>query len=86
MPRKSARAARATRPSRNDDCPCGSGRKYKHCCEQKAGRPGTGARILLALVIAVAVFGIVLAFTARTDPASATGRVWSPEHGHYHDR
>lgn len=20
------------RPGRNDRCPCGSGRKYKHCC------------------------------------------------------
>ena len=23
---------RDTTPSRNDPCPCGSGRKYKHCC------------------------------------------------------
>ena len=23
---------RAKRPGRNDPCPCGSGRKYKHCC------------------------------------------------------
>ncbi len=22
--------------SRNDDCPCGSGKKYKHCCENRA--------------------------------------------------
>jgi hypothetical protein len=21
---------------RNDPCPCGSGKKYKHCCERKA--------------------------------------------------
>ncbi|PTB17092.1 hypothetical protein C9I57_30045 [Trinickia symbiotica] len=20
------------RPGRNDPCPCGSGKKYKHCC------------------------------------------------------
>jgi tetratricopeptide (TPR) repeat protein len=25
-------SATATRPGRNDLCPCGSGRKYKHCC------------------------------------------------------
>lgn len=24
------------KPSRNDPCPCGSGKKYKHCCERKA--------------------------------------------------
>jgi hypothetical protein len=29
------------RVSRNDPCPCGSGRKYKHCCG-RAGGPGTG--------------------------------------------
>jgi uncharacterized protein YecA (UPF0149 family) len=23
------------RPGRNDPCPCGSGRKYKKCCEGK---------------------------------------------------
>lgn len=22
-------------PGRNDPCPCGSGRKYKHCCLEK---------------------------------------------------
>jgi SEC-C motif-containing protein len=25
-------AKTATRPGRNDPCPCGSGRKFKHCC------------------------------------------------------
>lgn len=28
---------RVARPGRNEPCPCGSGRKYKHCCG--AGRP-----------------------------------------------
>lgn len=23
------------KPSRNDPCPCGSGKKYKHCCYAK---------------------------------------------------
>jgi uncharacterized protein YecA (UPF0149 family) len=22
------------RPRRNDPCPCGSGKKYKHCCQR----------------------------------------------------
>jgi len=26
------------RPGRNDPCPCGSGRKYKHCCGQEAAQ------------------------------------------------
>lgn len=25
------------RPGRNDDCPCGSGKKYKKCCFPKWG-------------------------------------------------
>jgi len=28
--------------ARNSQCPCGSGRKYKNCCGQRA-RPGAGA-------------------------------------------
>jgi predicted O-linked N-acetylglucosamine transferase (SPINDLY family) len=30
-----------TQPTRNDPCPCGSGKKYKHCCERKS-LPQTG--------------------------------------------
>jgi len=26
----------AKQPSRNDPCPCGSGKKYKQCCARKA--------------------------------------------------
>jgi len=26
----------ADKPQRNDPCPCGSGKKYKKCCGQKA--------------------------------------------------
>jgi SEC-C motif-containing protein len=26
----------AKKPGRNDPCPCGSGKKYKHCCLAKA--------------------------------------------------
>ncbi|MDD2918868.1 tetratricopeptide repeat protein [Rhodoferax sp.] len=36
-----------TKPGRNDPCPCGSGKKYKHCCERNAAAPqtvGTGTR------------------------------------------
>lgn len=44
----------------------------------------TGGRVLLAVVIAVALVGVVLAFTSRTEPGARPGQVWSPEHGHYH--
>jgi hypothetical protein len=72
---------------RNDLCPCGSGRKYKRCCEAKA-RSGRGHRALM-IVLAVVVLGGVAAAVAswNSDAGVATagpGRVWSPEHGHYH--
>ena len=34
-------ASRRDRVGRNDPCPCGSGKKYKHCCMKK-GAAGTG--------------------------------------------
>lgn len=30
-----------TEVGRNDSCPCGSGRKYKHCCQAKEAPEGT---------------------------------------------
>jgi hypothetical protein len=29
--------------SRNDPCPCGSGKKFKHCCNRKSAAHGGGA-------------------------------------------
>jgi uncharacterized protein len=34
------RQAEAPRPGRNAPCPCGSGRKYKHCCGASGGPAG----------------------------------------------
>jgi tetratricopeptide (TPR) repeat protein len=28
-------------PGRNDPCPCGSGKKYKRCCQSRSAAPGT---------------------------------------------
>jgi hypothetical protein len=41
----------------------------------------------MVVVGAIVVGGLAAAFSAWNDdsvPASAPGRVWSPEHGHYH--
>jgi hypothetical protein len=76
--------ARAT-VGRNNACPCGSGRKYKHCCESKKQRMSVTARVALVaaggLLIAGLAFGIA---SYRSDTAAGTTGVWSPEHGHYH--
>jgi hypothetical protein len=68
---------------RNEACPCGSGRKYKKCCETKARRGsnllllGVGGAVLAALIIGL------IQFTGERE-STAPGRVWSAEHGHYH--
>ncbi len=69
-------------PGRNEACPCGSGKKFKQCCALKAGKGPS--KLILALVAAAILVVIVLAISSgRND--SAPGRVWSAEHGHYHD-
>jgi hypothetical protein len=73
------------KPGRNGQCPCGSGRKFKKCCEHKT-RSRTQSRFLI-----IAVGGAVLAAFAagimsfNTDGTRSSTRVWDPAHGHYHD-
>ena len=70
---------------RNDLCPCGSGRKYKKCCEAKERATANGRVMLLVVggaVLAALIVGIV-SFTGER--ASGPTRVWSTEHGHYHN-
>ena len=45
---------------RNDLCPCGSGRKYKKCCEAKDQNGGTRSRMML-LAVGGAVLAAILA-------------------------
>jgi hypothetical protein len=71
---------------RNELCPCGSGKKYKRCCATKA-RSSQSGTVLMVVVGAIVLGGLAAAFSAWNDdsvPASTPGRVWSPEHGHYH--
>ncbi|OFW06056.1 MAG: hypothetical protein A3I61_14305 [Acidobacteria bacterium RIFCSPLOWO2_02_FULL_68_18] len=70
---------------RNDLCPCGSGRKYKKCCESKERRQSNGR--LLMMLVGAAVLGAIIVGIASFTGERATGptRVWSTEHGHYHD-
>jgi SEC-C motif len=91
------------RVGRNESCPCGSGKKFKACCEGKRSRGMSRGLIgLLAAIGVIATVGVVAsirneqkpaplpAATARTpraQPAGAAppGKVWSTEHGHWHD-
>ncbi|MBI3050027.1 MAG: SEC-C domain-containing protein [Acidobacteria bacterium] len=73
------------KPGRNDLCPCGSGRKYKKCCESKERSRASGR--LMMILVGAAVLAAVLVGIASFTGERATGptRVWSTEHGHYHD-
>ena len=71
------------RPGRNESCPCGSGKKFKHCCEAKKSS-AFSSRVILVLIAAVIVAAILAAMSNARSGAGG-GRVWSPEHGHYHD-
>lgn len=68
---------------RNDPCRCGSGKKYKQCCQSKAARLTRGQLAILALVAVILVGGLVLAVATRDHEGQPAG-VWSAEHGHYH--
>jgi len=70
---------------RNDPCPCGSGRKYKRCCEAKERSQSSG-RMMLILVGAAVLAAVLVGIASFSgERASAPTRVWSAEHGHYHD-
>lgn len=72
--------------SRNAPCPCGSGLKYKACCARK-GREARSTWILALVVLALLGGGLLLgvALFGPGDEGAPAGRVWSAEHGHYHD-
>jgi hypothetical protein len=73
-------------PGRNDACPCGSGKKYKKCCElkQQNNRGNKLLLIVVGLLMAAGVAAGITAFTSERGHAGQTQGVWSPEHGHYH--
>lgn len=79
--------ARVSRVGRNQLCPCGSGRKYKQCCERKAGRLSPVAWLAIAGVAAVVLAALVFGFSSANRVASGIcppGQVWSIDHGHCH--
>jgi hypothetical protein len=73
------------RVGRNDLCRCGSGRKFKKCCESKT--PSARQSRVLMVVVGLFVVGAIAAGVAsfRADGGGGSVRVWDPAHGHYHD-
>lgn len=94
---------------RNELCPCGSGKKYKHCCEGKR-RVSKGMIALLLGIVALAALGVYATISGRRESTTTSrvssgapaanpmnpgapqppgpvppGKVWSKDHGHWHD-
>ncbi|HYK05377.1 MAG TPA: SEC-C metal-binding domain-containing protein [Thermoanaerobaculia bacterium] len=82
---------------RNDACPCGSGKKFKNCCIGEAKRRSSrGLMFLIAAIALIAAAGVVPQMLEGDQPkrtpvpaasrsAGGAGKVWSPEHNHWHD-
>ena len=74
---------RAAKVGRNDSCPCGSGKKYKQCCENKARALSPTAWIAIVGVAFAALVALVLSFTTATSPGDSRcppGQVWNLGH------
>ena len=111
----------SAKPGRNEPCPCGSGKKFKNCCESGGGGLGRGRlnQLLLAVLLLVGLAAVTTAYVSVSgenvseqenqtsyisgqpeaiDSAAVVptltppppgpipeGKVWSAEHGHWHD-
>jgi hypothetical protein len=80
-----------TTPRRNDPCPCGSGKKFKQCCDGKESKKAAArSKVIAAVVGSLIVLGAVsfvrsIATSNPNDRLTARpGQVWSEEHGHFH--
>jgi len=70
---------------RNEKCHCGSGRKFKKCHGLKTAEQRT-ARFLMIVVGGAMAAALVVGMASFRGNSSSSGvRVWSAEHGHYHD-
>ena len=82
--------------SRNEACPCGSGKKFKACCG-KGEKTRTGVmsgRVLAAIVSVVVLGGVAIAINQfrQTDLSldpyaydAKNDRYYDPVHGHMHE-
>ena len=78
--------------NRNDSCPCGSGEKYKNCCEQKRFKSGDKNQLTrwlvsagLGLFLAVFVWGVIEYF-ATEHPEMEAYKCDNPNCGKIHYR
>jgi hypothetical protein len=68
---------------RNDVCPCGSGLKFKQCCERKREQMSRVSLFAIAGVIVAMV--AVLVYNSTAERGVGSRQVWDPTLGHYHN-
>ena len=78
--------------NRNDACPCGSGKKYKNCCEQKRFKSGDENRLIhwlirgaVGLFLVIIVWGLV-EFFATDHPEMEYYKCGNPNCSIWHQR
>ena len=78
--------------NRNEPCTCGSGKKYKNCCEQKRFQSGSENRITRLLItaavgvfLAVFLWGVI-EFFATDHPEMEAYKCDNPACGKIHYR
>lgn len=80
-------ASKAGKPERNDPCHCGSGKKYKHCCQGERSEQLFSSMGIAGLVVAM-LLGLVLVGIALSGGEGSrdcpAGTVWSDAHQHCH--
>jgi hypothetical protein len=83
----------ATKVGRNDPCPCGSGRKHKHCCERKQIKRehlrdsvGKGLFYILAPLFVVMLGVMAVASLRSGQDTDEPPKIWSAAHNHWHYR
>ena len=72
MTKRKSRSSKGS-PSRNEPCPCGSGKKYKRCCALKEGRAEQGSTKILIWIAGVALAVLLGYAVTQVGPGSGSG-------------
>lgn len=78
---------------KNEPCHCGSGKSYKDCHEQKEEQNGSKkTKLITRALVAIVILIIIITTLLNIQPSGSQppgeapeGKVWSPEHQHWHD-
>lgn len=70
---------------RNDACHCGSNKKFKDCHGSKQTNNQWRNIAIVGLIAIGLIWFISDIFQSDMGTSAPPGKVWSEEHGHYHD-